>query len=263
MDIVFGLIYYMIIAWLILNGPRHFHRSEIDKTYKGAGDFESEKRPEQVIETYGKYHMVKQMGYQLIDHKDGKESFMIYHKAFEKAPIFEYLRTDNFFKKKSIKNIAHTLKILSFSHLIFHSLHKNIFNLSPKHRRWNKWYRNRLFKNSFLSFTKWLFAALSVFTIIVAILAGDRRFVLEFLPFVLILTVLSYMLYVLREVWLYFKQNRYSAKLAEEMGFKRQEIDYIRRYSRYSLIRFIILQMFIIIFIFVLIIWLLIAFNAK
>lgn len=263
MDIVFGLIYYMIIAWLILNGPRHFHRSEIDKAYKGAGDFESEKRPEQVIKAYGKHHMVKQMGYQLIDHKDGKESLMVYHKAFEKAPLFEYVETDDFFKKKSIKNIAHTLKILSFSHLIFHPSQNNIFTLSPTHHRWNKWYRNRLFKSPFLSFTKWMFAALSVFTVFVAILAGDILFTLEFLPLVLILTLISYILYVLREVWLYFKQNRYSVKLGEEMELDQQEMDFIRHYSRNSLFRFIILQLFIIIFIFVLIVWMLITFSAE
>lgn len=158
--------------------------------------------------------------------------------------------------------MVHTLKILSFSHPIFNPSQKNISKLSPRNRRWEKWYRDRLFKGPFLKFKKWVFAALSIFTVLAAVLGGELLFALEFLPFVLLLTLLSYILYVSRAVWAYFRLNRVSVKVAEEMGLDREEMDVIRHYLRHSLIRFIILQMFIIIFIFVLIIWLLIAFNA-
>lgn len=263
MDVVFGLIYYMIIAWLILKSPQHFHRGEIDKTYGGLEDFESGSRPEDVIKVYEKQHMNKEMGYQLIDHKEGRQTFMVYHKILNRAPLLEYAMTDNFFRKRSVKNIAHTLKILGFSHLVFLPGQETVILPAPMYHYRHTWLRKRLTKSTFLSFTRWMFTALSVFTVFVAILAGDILFTLEFLPLVLILTLISYILYVLREVWLYFKQNRYSVKLGEEMGLDRQEMDFIRHYLRNSLFRFIILQLFIIIFIFVLIVWMLITFSAE
>src|SRR5699024_12151508 len=100
----------------------------------------------------------------------------------------EYTTANNFFKKQSIKNMVHTLKILSFSHPIFNPSQKNISKLSPRNRRWEKWYRDRLFKGPFLKFKKWVFAALSIFTVLAAVWCGEILCLLRLLPFVLLLT---------------------------------------------------------------------------
>lgn len=263
MDIVFGLAYYMIIAWLILKSPKYFHRSEIDRTYKPRDDFEVGTRPEDVIKFYEKQHMSEEMGYQLIDHEQGRQTFMVYHKILNRAPLIEYAMTDNFFRKQSVKNIGHTLKILGFSHLVFHSGQETVIHPAPIYHRRHIWLRKRLTKSTILSFIRWMFTALSLFTVLVGIITGEFLFILEFLPFVLLLTLMSYILYFFREVWLYFKQNRFSVNIGESMGFGTREMDFIRRYLRKSLIRFTILQLFIIIFMFVLILWMLAAFSAA
>lgn len=263
MDIVFALIYYMIIAWLILKSPRYFHRSEIGRTYKPRDDFESGYNPEDVIKYYKNHHMSGEMGYQLLDEKGGRQVFLVYHKILNRAPLLEYATTANFFKKKSLKNIAHALKMLSFCHLVFHSGAE--VNVLPDyvHRYRRTWLRKSLTKSTFLSFTRWVFTALSLFTVLIAIMTGDLIFTIEFLPFVLLLTLIFYVLYFFREVWLYFRQNRFSVKLGESMNFDGREMDFVRHYLRNSLFRFIILQLFIIVFMFVLILWMLISFTAD
>lgn len=258
MNIMMGIVYYVIIAWLILKGPDHFNRSEIKKTYQPRDD-ESVHTPQEVIKMYEAGNMNKAMAYQLID----QQTFMVFHKMLDKEPLLVYEMANGFFNRHSISNVAHTLKIIGYCHIIFtpHGLEKgtpqSMIRMGPA------LFRNKMTKSVFLGITRRMFVFLSLFTVIAAILVGDLMFALEFLPFVLILTLISYTVYILREVWLYIRQNRFSLKTAGEMGFDMDDADYLRRYLRKSLFRFIVLQFILTIFMFVLTLWMLVAFNAS
>lgn len=108
-----------------------------------------------------------------------------------------------------------------------------------------------------------MFIHLSLFTVVASVIAADFIFFLEFLPFVFFLTIVAYIIYLIREMWLYFKQNRVSLKIAEDMNLDMNDVDYVKRYLRKSLIRYIILQIFIVLFIFIAMLWILVAFSAS
>lgn len=263
LSIILAFIYFAITVWLILKGPKLFGRSEIQKTYGPRKDYQVKYSSVDAIKVYEEYYMSNDMGYQLFNLEDGRGVFQVFHKILNKAPLLDYVMPDDFFRRKSLLNIAHTLKVLGFSHLVFHP-GQEVREL-PAHIFYKRhtWLRKRLTKSTILTFTRWMFIHLSLFTVVASVIAADFIFFLEFLPFVFFLTIVAYIIYLIREMWLYFKQNRVSLKIAEDMNLDMNDVDYVKCYLRKSLIRYIILQIFIVLFIFIAMLWILVAFSAS
>lgn len=259
-----GLVYYIIVAWLILKTQNRFGRSEIHKTYQPREDHEIKYSSAEAIRLYEESHMSEDMDYQLLDHEQGGQSLKIFHKILNKAPLLVYEMMGDFFKERFVSNIAHTLKVIGFSHFVFFHPKQEVRILpAPMYLMRHTWLRAKLTKSTLLVVTRWMFVSLSLFTVMVSIIAGDFMFMLEFLPFVLLLTLFSYVIYLIIEVVLYIKQNRFSVKMAGELGLEMNDVDYVKEYLRKSLFRFIILQVITILFMAILIMWMLAAFNVN
>lgn len=202
-----GVILFVIAAYLLFGKISWFSRIELYRTIKPK-DAKTESTPGELFDFYSE-HSNTEITYELLEDADGHEkvraAFFDSHIP-DAPPVSYFAAEESYYKEKSLRNLAQSLKFLGFIRSMSNS--NRLVQIS-RHVVYNVLRPLMLYL---------LMIFLILYGFIFIIIDRDIGMFVEFLPFFLFAGLFMYSFHLIKEVIVYISQNLHSLRLAEAFG---------------------------------------------